>query len=161
MARIHIVPGYSSAQPAPSEHSTAREGTRLGLIVGAATWLWLAGIDIVRGEPFETIEFLGGFTRFTLIHFTLCLAYGFTIISAIHASMKEPTVMFAIIFCAILFQAGFVIITAMISNIGIGDLAWGQFFAGNIMAAGLTYYLVSRKHSLRDMFEAAEKLQKD
>jgi hypothetical protein len=49
----------------------------------------------------------------------------------------------------------------MISNIGIGDLAWGQFFAGNIMAAGLTYYLVSRKHSLRDMFEAAEKLQKD
>lgn len=161
MSRIHIIPGYSSAQTAPRKHSTAREGTRLGLIIGAATWLWLAGIDYARGEPFHTIDFLGGFTRFTLIHFALCLAYGFIIISAIHASMKEPTVMFAIIFCAILFQAGFVIITAMISNIGIGELAWGQFFAGNLVAAALTYYLVSRDHSLRAMFDAAEKLQKD
>ena len=138
-----------------------REGIGLGLIVGAATWLWLAGFDFVRGEPFETFHFLGGVATFTLIHFALCIAYGFTIISAIHASMKEPTVMFAIIFCAILFQAAVVIVTAMLANIGIGQLAWGKFFAGNAIAAGLTTVLISRHHSLGELFHAAEKLQKN
>jgi hypothetical protein len=141
-------------------HSTVREGTRLGLIIGVTTWLWLAGFDYVRGEPFETLHFLG-FARFTLIHFALCLGYGFTIISAIHASMKEPTVMFAIIFSAILFEAAFVALTAMLENIGIGQLAWGKFFAGNIIAATLTFALVARDHSLRDLYHAAESLQKD
>ena len=137
-----------------------REGTRLGLIIGVTTWLWLAGFDLIRGEPFQTIHFLG-FARFTLIHFALCLGYGLTIISAIHASMKEPTVMFAIIFCAILFQAGFIVLTAMLANIGIGQLAWGQFLIGNFIAAGVTFALVARDHSLRDLFHAAEALQKD
>ena len=138
-----------------------REGIRLGLIVGAATWLWLAGFDLLRGEPFQTFHFLGGLATFSLIHFALCLAYGFTIISAVHASMKEPTVMFAIIFCAILFQAAVVMVTAMLANIGIGELAWGKFFAGNAVAAGLTMVLISRNHSLRDLYHAAEKLQKN
>jgi hypothetical protein len=161
MSRIHIIPGYSSAHTAPRKHSTTREGTRLGLIIGATTWLWLAGFDFVRGEPFQTIHFLGGFVKFTLVHFALCLAYGLIIISALHASMKEPTIMFGIIFSAILFEAGFVIVTAMLSNIGLGELAWGKFFAGNLVATVLTLFLISRNHSLRDMFDAAEALQKD
>jgi hypothetical protein len=161
MKRIHVVPtASSSVRHAPRRHSTVREGTRLGLIIGVTTWLWLAGIDLVRGEPFQTLHFFG-FTRFTVIHFVLCLGYGFTIISAIHASMKEPTVMFGIIFSAILFEAGFVVLTAMIANIGIGDLAWGKFFVGNLIAAAITFALVARDHSLRDLFHAAEALQKD
>ena len=138
-----------------------REGIGLGLIVGAATWLWVAGFDFVNGEPFQTFHFLGGLATFTLIHFGLCIAYGFTIIGAIHASMKEPTVMFAIIFCVILFQAAVGMVTAMLANIGIGQLAWGKFFAGNALAAGLTTALVSRNHSLSDLFHAAEALQKN
>jgi hypothetical protein len=138
-----------------------REGIRLGLIVGAATWLWLAGFDLIRGEPFQTFDFLGGLATFTVIHFALCIGYGFTIISAIHASMKEPTVMFGIIFCAILFQAAIVVVTAMLANIGIGELAWGKFFVGNAVAASLTMVLISRNHSLRDLYHAAERLQKN
>ena len=114
-----------------------------------------------QGEPFQTFHFLGGLATFTLIHFVLCIAYGFTIISAVHASMTEPTVMFAIIFCAILFQAAVVMATAMLANIGIGELAWGKFFAGNVIAAGLTMVLITRNHSLRDLHHAAEKLQKN
>jgi hypothetical protein len=163
MKRIHLIPQPHSAtrQPPPRIHSTVREGIRLGLIVGAATWLWIAGFDLVKGEPFQTFHFLGGIAAFTLIHFTLCLAYGFTIIGAIHAAMKEPTVMFAIIFCSILFQAAVVMATAMLANIGIGQLAWGKFFAGNAVAAVLTMVLISRRHSLKHLFEAAEALQQD
>ena len=160
MEHIHVVP-RPSARHAPKTHSTTREGLGLGLIIGVTTWLWLAGFDFVRGEPFQTIHFLGGFTRFTLVHFTLCLAYGFTIISALHASMKEPTIMFGIIFSAILFEAAFVVVTAMLANIGLGELAWGKFFAGNLIATAVTLVLITRNHSLREMFNAAEALQKD
>jgi hypothetical protein len=141
-------------------HSTLREGTSLGLIIGVTTWLWLAGFDLVRGEPFQTIHFFGA-ARFTMIHFALCLGYGFTIIGMIHASMKEPTVMFGIIFSAILFQAGFVVLTALIANIGIGPIAWGQFLVGNFIAAAFTLALVARNHSLGKLFHAAEALQQD
>ena len=75
--------------------------------------------------------------------------------------MKEPTIMFGIIFSAILFEAAVVVLTAMLANIGFGDLAWGKFLAGNIVATAVTLFLITRNHSLRDMFHAAEALQKD
>lgn len=150
-----------SSRRARASHNTLREGVSLGLIVGVATWLWVAAFDVLTGHPFQTPEFLGGIVRFTLIHFVLCVAYGLTIIGAVHASMKEPTVMFAIIFCTILFQAAFVMLTALLANIGIGQLAWGKFLLGNLMAAALTYILITRRHSMRDLYHSAEAHQKD
>jgi hypothetical protein len=142
-------------------HSTGREGIRLGLIIGVATWLWLAGFDFVVGDPFNTLHFLGGFVVFTLIHFTLCVGYGLAIMSAVHGSMKEPTVMFALIFCTILFQGAFAGLAAMLDNVGLGRLAWGKFFFGNVMAAGLTYVLLARDHPMRELYHTAEARQKD
>lgn len=150
-----------STRRARSSHSTAREGVRLGLIIGLATWLWLAGFDFVAGDPFHTFHFLGGFVGFTLIHFALCLAYGWAIISAVHGSMKEPTVMFALIFCTILFQGAFAGLAAMLDNVGLGQLAWGKFFFGNVMAAGLTYMLLARDHPMRELYHTAESRQQD
>lgn len=157
MARIHLVPQPHppALRAAPMSHSTIREGVRLGLIVGAATWLWVAGFDYFMGEPFQTFQFLGGLAAFTVIHLALCLAYGITVISAVHASMKEPTVIYAVIFCAILFQFAVVGATAMLANIGIGQLAWGKFLAGNAVTACLTFVLISRNHPLIDLFHAA------
>ena len=162
MKHIHVVPRTrGAALDAPKTHSTLREGARLGFIIGAVTWLWVAGFDLLKGQPFQTIDFLGGVAGFSLLHFALCLAYGITIIGAVHAAMKEPTVMFAIIFCAILFQAAFVVVTAMLANIGIGQPAWGRFLLGNSVAAALTFALVARDHPLRELFHEAEALQKN
>jgi hypothetical protein len=142
-------------------HSTAREGIRIGLIIGVATWLWLAAFDYMTGDPFHTLHFFGGFLGFTLIHFTLCVGYGLAIIGAVHGSTKEPTIIFAMIFCTILFQAAFVGLAAILDNVGMGQLAWGKFFLGNLMAAGLTYVLLARDHPMRELFHAAEARQKD
>lgn len=162
MEHYHITRASSlSSHRAHESHNTLREGVGLGLIVGGATWLWVAAFDVLAGQPFETLRLLSGVASFTLIHFLLCLAYGLTIMSAVHASMKEPTVMFAIIFCTILFQGAFVMLTAILANVGVGDLAWGKFLVGNLMAAVLTYVLVNRHHSIRDLYHAAEAHQKD
>jgi hypothetical protein len=162
MEHIHITPRASHArQPAVSTHSTSREGVRLGLIIGAATWLWVAGFDYARGEPFYTIDYLGGFAKFTLVHFSLCIAYGLALMSAVHASMKEPTVMFALIFSTILFQAAIVAATGLLENIGVGRRAWAQFLIGNIIATGVALFVISRDHSLLELYHAAENGQKD
>jgi hypothetical protein len=142
-------------------HSTTREGVRLGLIVGLVTWLWLAGFDYAMGRPFHTVQFLGGFAGFTLIHFTLCTGYGVAIISAIHASASEPTIMFALIFSTILFQAAFFALTLLLENIGLGSGAWGSIFLGNVLAAGVTYVLIARDHPIRQLYHNAEAHQKD
>ena len=142
-------------------HSTAREGVRLGLVVGVVTWLWLAGFDYAVGRPFHTLQFLGGFAGFTLIHFSLCIAYGLAIISAIHASAREPTIMFALVFSTILFQAAFFALTVLLENIGLGSLAWGSIFLGNVIAAGATYVLIARDHPIRQLYHNAEAHQKD
>jgi hypothetical protein len=162
MEHIHV----TRATPLTSRHSqvshnTVLEGIRLGLIVGVATWLWVAAFDFAAGEPFRTFELLMGTVSFTLIHFVLCIAYGVTIMGFVHASMEEPTVMFAVIFCTILFQGAFVMLTALLSNVGAGDLVWGKFLAGNVMAAILTYVLVNRRHPLVEMFHTAEAHQAD
>jgi hypothetical protein len=150
-----------STRRARGSHNTVCEGIRLGLIIGAATWLWLAAFDFVVGEPFQTLHFLGGSVGFTLIHFALCLAYGLAVISAVHGSMKEPTLVLALIFCTILFQAAFVVVTAILANAGVGQLAWGKFLFGNMMAAVLTYALIARDHPMRELYRAAEARQKD
>jgi cytochrome c oxidase subunit IV len=162
MEFVHLVPGHSHAtHESPEKHDTMREGIRLGLTIGVITWVWLAAFDFVSGEPFQTVQYLGGFAKFTLIHFALCLGYGLTIIGAVHASMKEPTLMFAIIFCTILFQAAFVMLSALLANVGLGRPAWGKFLLGNVIAAGVTYALISRRHPMRDLYHAAEAHQKD
>lgn len=162
MNNSHSVKLFWHSTPRTREsHNTTREGIRLGLIVGVATWVWLAGFDFVVGEPFHTFHFLGGTVGFTLIHFALCLAYGLAIITAVHGSKTEPTVIFALIFCTILFQAAFVGLTAMLDNAGLGQLAWGKFFFGNLMAAVLTYVLIARDHPMRELYHTAEAHQKD
>lgn len=162
MERIHLTPGHSySSLRAQVSHNTFREGLSLGLIVGVATWLWVAAFDVLADAPFQTFQALSGVAGFTVIHFLLCISYGLTIMSAIHGSMKEPTIMFALIFCTILFQAAFVMLTAILVNVGVGDFAWGKFFVGNVMALVLTYVLIDRHHSLRSLLHAAEARQKD
>jgi len=156
MRHTHIIPLFPhSIGSTRAAHSTVREGVRIGLIIGAVTWLWLAGLDFVMREPFQTIQSLGGFVRFTLTHFSLCIGYGLAIMSAIHGSMKEPTVMLALIFCTILFLTACVVVTAILANVGVGPLPWVKFLLGSMMATVLTYALVSRDHQMRDLYRAA------
>ena len=149
------------AENAAGLHDTMREGVQLGMIVGAVTWLWLAGFDLFGGAPFRTFHLLGGVAGFTLVHFALCITYGLVIMSAVHGALKEPTLMFALIFSSILFYAAFGMVTAMFANGPLGQDAWGKFFAGNVVAGIVTYAFVNRGHSLSGLYHNAEAHLKD
>lgn len=142
--------------PSDPHHSTAREGITLGLIVGVFSYIWVLAFDATIGKPFETFHILGGPVLFTILHFVLCIAYGLAIIALVHAAMESPSVVFAMIFGTILFQAAFVMLTAFLASLGVGELAWGRFLLGNVLTAMLTLLLLTRRHHLRDLFHAAE-----
>lgn len=135
---------------------TVREGIRLGLLVAAVTLAWVTAFDFAVGRPFETIHVLGGAAVFLPIHVTLCVAYGLAIVGAVHSALSTPTVVFAMIFLTILFQAAFVMLTAFTTALGLGALAWPRLLGGNVLAAALTYWFIARRHPLRELYHAAE-----
>lgn len=146
---LHTALGARASDP----HDSVREGVRLGLAVGVVTWLWVATIDYVVGAPFQTILALGWY-GFTALHVVLCVAYGIAIMSAVHASMTEPTFIYALIFSWILFHAAFVMLTIMLA-IGDGPVAWLKFFAGNLISAALAVAIVTRRHPLLEIYRRA------
>src|SRR5687768_3964323 len=86
------------AYHAPARDGSMREGATLGLIVATSTWIWVAVVDAVVGEPFRTFTVLGGIAAFTIVHYLLNVIYGVLLVSGIRGTTREPTLMMAIIF---------------------------------------------------------------
>lgn len=61
----------SAPWPRTIVHDTRRDGLRLGLIVGTATWLWVALIDVGASRPLHGFTALGGIVAFTAVHYLL------------------------------------------------------------------------------------------
>ena len=137
-------------------HNTSREGLQLGATVAIITWLWIAALDALAGTPFQTMHALGGTAFFSIVHVGLCLAYGIVIVATVHAAMRAPSLIFAMIFCTILFQAAFAMFTSVLGQLGAGSGTWLRFFAGNVLAAVVTYVTLARTHPLKSILDRAE-----
>ena len=136
----------------PSRHSSLREGAILGAVVGTGIWAWIATVDAVVGEPFRTFTVLGGVARFTALHFVLCLAYGVVAVSVVHAAAREASLMVGAAFAFFLLEFAFVMLTAILSQGGLGGLAWARIVGGNVVGATLTVLILWRRHPLAQEF---------
>src|SRR2546426_1073875 len=74
----------------PRPRHPRREGVLLGLVVATSIWVWLAVVDAIAGQPFRTFVVLGGIASFTLLHYTLCLAYGLAAVAVVQGAAREP-----------------------------------------------------------------------
>lgn len=54
----------------PHTHNSWAEGARLGLVVATGIWLWIAGVDVVAGEPL-IVEFAFAMLTVLLSHLGL------------------------------------------------------------------------------------------
>jgi len=104
-------------------HDSLREGARLGVIVAATIWVWLAVVDAVAGQPFRTFLVLGGIPLFTVLHFVLNVAYGVVVVWAIHGAAREPRLLLAVAFGFLIVEFAFAMLTVVLSQIGLGQLA--------------------------------------
>jgi len=155
----------ASARAAPDEMATAvllsgkhdalREGATVGFIVATTTWVWLALIDAVVGEPFRTFAVLGGIAFFTVIHYLLNLAYALAIVSLIHGAVRQPSLLIAVGFGFIMMEFAFAMATVMLSHV-LGELAWVRIFVGSLVGAVIAVSILSRRHPLAAQLRQAE-----
>jgi hypothetical protein len=129
-------------------HGALREGIMLGLAVGTSTWLWIALVDALAGEPFRTFTLLGGIAAFTAIHYLLNVVYAGAIVSAMRGAGREPSLMMAVAFGFLMVEFAFAMITALLAQIGLGELAWLRIFAGSVVGMLTAIAILARKHPL-------------
>jgi hypothetical protein len=131
-----------------SNHDTLREGTTLGIVVATGIWLWLAVVDAVAGQPFETFAALGGITVFTAVHYLLNIVYGIVIMSAVHGTSREPSLALALVFGVVAFEIALAMLTVLLSHLGLGELAWIRIFGGSLVGLVIALVVLSRRHPL-------------
>jgi len=136
----------------PRPHSSLREGVILGAVVGTGIWVWIALVDAVVGEPFHTFSALGGTVRFTTLHYLLCLTYGVAAVSVVHAAARQASLIVGAAFAFFLLEFGFVMVSAILSQTGLVNLARARILGGNIVGATLTILILWRRHPLAQEF---------
>ena len=134
----------------------AREGVLLGLIMATSTWIWVATIDAFAGEPFQAFTVLGGVVLFTVMHFLLNIIYGVVIVSAVRGAGRAPSLIIALIFGFVIVEIAFAMITVLLSNIGLGRLAWLRIFGGSLVGGMIAIAVLSRRHALFAQLRKAE-----
>ena len=144
-----------SGTVAPRRRHSLREGVILGLVVATSIWLWIAIVDAIAGEPFRTFAVLGGIRVFTVLHYALCLAYGVAAVAVVHGAALEPSLMLGAAFAFFILEFGFAMLTVLLSQVGLGELAWVRILGGNVVGAVLTFVMLSRRHPLRQELKQA------
>lgn len=142
--------------PAAGIHNSRREGVRLGLIVATAIWLWIAVVDALTGRPFHTFEALGGIVGFTVVHYLLCVMYGIVLLSVVHSAEHASSLIVGLLFCLIIFEGAFAMLTNLIATATLGTVAWVGIFGGNLIGAALVFVLLTRTHPLAAYLRRAE-----
>ena len=141
--------------PAVGE-SALREGVWLGVLVASCIWIWIALIDILVGEPFQTFQLLGGVAIGTLAHYALNILYGIVLVSAVRGSARAPSLIIALIFGLVMMEVAFAMLTIMLGHAGLGSLAWIRIFGGSLLGLAIALALLSRRYPLATRLHEAE-----
>jgi hypothetical protein len=137
------------------EHASLREGTSLGLVVATVTWVWVALVDAIAGQPFHTFTVLGGVVPFTVIHYLLNVAYGVAIVALIHGAVRQPSLLLAVGFGFLMMEFAFAMVSVMLSHL-LGELSWVRIFIGSLIGAAVAVIILSRRHPLAAQLRQAE-----
>jgi hypothetical protein len=137
-------------------HDTRAEGARLGLIMATSTWIWIAAVDVVAGQPFHTFAALGGIAIFTIVHYLLNITYGTVLLSVIHSAARAPSVMFGLIFGLLIFEGSIAMLSGVLAEMGLGNTAWIAILGGSLISTLIAFALVAYTHPLAKYLRQAE-----
>ena len=137
-------------------HDGFREGAVLGFTVATFTWVWIALVDLVAGQPFYTFDVFGGIAVFTPIHCLLNVVYGVAIISAVHGAARTPSLIYAVGFGLLFLEIVFAFATVALASFGLGELAWIRIFSASVGGAAIALLLVGRRHALGELLHVAD-----
>ena len=122
-----------------------KRGVQLGLIVGSATWVWLALLDFAEGHPFRSFDTLGGVTAFTVVHAGVSVTFGVALLSTV----AEPAHMGGLIsplFLGVIACEGGLATLMNLFGIRVVSVAWLASLAGSLVGAAFVMMLFCRMH---------------
>ena len=137
-------------------HESLREGARLGLIVAAVIWSWIAIVDAISGDPFRTFAVLGGIVPFTLVHLVLNVLYGVVIVSVLRGAARAPSLIIGLTVGFVMLEIAFAMVTVFLSETTLGQLAWVRILGGSLVGAAVAIVIVSRNYSILSLIRQAE-----
>ncbi len=132
-----------------------REGVIAGLLGAGGVAFWFLIVDLATGQALATPELLGralfsvlgkgidwspyGYVAaYTLFHVAAFVVLGVIVAALVSASDRVPGVLAGLLLLFAVFEMGFYGLTVFLSEGSIlGDLAWYQIGAANLLAAAL------------------------
>jgi hypothetical protein len=138
------------------DHDSLREGVTLGIIVATSIWVWLAVVDAIAGQPFHTFAVLGGVTVFTVVHYLLNIVYAVALVSGVHGAAREPSLAIAVVFGIVMLEIAIAMLTALLTQLGLGDLAWIRILGGSLVGVATTLFVLTRRHPLAAQLRDAD-----
>lgn len=136
--------------------SVSRQGLILGLITATTTWLWVATVDAVSGQPFHTFGVLGGIVGFTVVHYLLNIAYGVAVIGMARGAARTPSLVIGAIFGFIVLEIAFGMLSAILSQTALGNRSWLVILGGSLIGASVMFTMVTQTYDLRARLHEAE-----
>jgi hypothetical protein len=138
-----------------------------GVIGATAVAIWFFVVDLVGGRPLFTPQVLGegllsifgsspesaavDVIAYTIFHYAAFILVGTLAVVLVHAGERRPSVLAGSLILFVAIELGFYGIVAMLEETVLGNFAWYQILAGNLLAAVLMGTYLWRAHpALRD-----------
>ena len=148
-------------------HSVVREGVVAGVLGATAVAVWFFVVDLIGGRPLFTPGTLGegllsvfgrspepqalNVIAYTIFHYALFILVGIVAVRLVHAGEGSPSVLAGSMILFVAFELGFYGFVALLQETVLGNLAWYQILAGNVLAAASMGTYLWRGHpAMRD-----------
>jgi hypothetical protein len=148
-------------------HSVIREGATAGFLGATAVAVWFFVVDLIGGRPLFTPNVLGEglisiFGRtpeptalnviwYTIFHYAAFTLVGIIAVVLVHAGERLPSVLAGSMTLFVAIEIGFYGFVAMLQQTVLGNFAWYQILAGNLLAAvAMGTYLWRAHPAMRD-----------
>lgn len=143
-------------------HNVVREGAIAGFLGATAVAVWFFIVDLIGGRPLFTPNILGeglitvfgpspepqavNVIVYTLFHYAAFILVGIIAVVVIHAGERMPSVLAGAMILFVAFEVGFYGLVALLQETVLGNFAWYQILAGNLLAAALMGTYLWRSH---------------
>jgi hypothetical protein len=148
--------------PTAPRPRTIRQGLTAGLFGALAVAAWFLTLDLAAGQPGRTPALLGHaffsafgpvtagssalIAMYTVVHLTAFSGVGLVAAALLEASRREPTLLAGLAVLAVVLEVLFTGIVATMAEGTLGDLAWQQIGAANLVAAAVMGTYLARQH---------------
>ena len=143
-------------------HSIIREGVIAGFLGATAVAVWFFIVDLIGGRPLFTPNILGvgllsvfgrspeseivNVISYTIFHYAAFTLVGILAVILVHAGERTASVLAGSMILFVAIELGFYGLVAMLQQTVLGNLAWYQILAGNLLAAILMGTYLWRSH---------------